>query len=53
MLSVDKTQVARQFSRAAHHYDQAASLQREMSDQLIQCLTTYLQDNHVRQHYNM
>ena len=34
-LAIDKTQVARQFSRAASHYRQASEVQNRMADQLV------------------
>lgn len=40
---VDKSQVEKQFSRAANSYNAAASVQRQMSDQLIQSLSLKLQ----------
>lgn len=42
MPGIDKRQVERQFSRAANTYDDAARVQHQMSDRLLQLACTYL-----------
>lgn len=44
---VDKTQVEKQFSRAATGYDSASGLQKAMSEQLIKLLIPYTKDKNI------
>lgn len=47
-LQIDKSQVEKQFSRAAFGYDSAASVQQAMSEQLISLARPYLEAKAVR-----
>lgn len=46
-MSLEKVQVAKAFGRAAHSYDQAAALQRQVADQLLHRIAERYRDHPV------